>query len=77
MAAPSCSSPTGSAGKAATASSYRSYPPSGCSASTMSHRSTRGHNAGSCRATSRWAHEVTSTLASQSLTMYATSAAER
>ena len=50
---------------------------SALSMSTMSHRSTFGHSAGSCIATSRFAAEVTTMRASLSLMMYATSSGDR
>src|SRR5262249_49729019 len=74
---PSCSSAIGSVGKGATAASYGSYPLSGSSMSTMSHRSTSGQRAGSATATSRCAAELITTRAWQSLTMYAASPGER
>jgi len=50
-------------------SSYGSNGPSGSSASSMIQRSTLGHSAGSCSATSRFAFVVNTTRAVESLTM--------
>ena len=67
IGAPSCSSATGPVLWVPTASSHDSKGPAG--SPTMIQRSTLGHSAGSCWATSALAAEVTTTRDSESLTM--------
>src|ERR1700722_12354882 len=76
MGAPICSSGTWSVGCASTVSSQVSYPSTTAAASvvsTMMKRSTSGHSAGSCAATSALAVDVMTTRDRESLTTYATS----
>ena len=82
MGAPNCSSGTWSVGCEPTTSSHDS---NGASmparplpvVSTMTQRSTSGHRAGSCSATSVLAVDVTTTRDRESLMTYATSSADR
>ena len=67
IGAPSCSPSTLSVRWVPTASSHDSKGPAG--SPTMIQRSTFGQSAGSCRATSALAAEVTTTRDSESLTM--------
>src|SRR5580698_3087693 len=78
IGAPSCSPSTCALDWVPTASAHDSKGAAATPGSaTMIQRSTFGHNAGSCAAMSRLAAEVKTTRELESLTMYATSSADR
>ena len=77
MAAPSDSSATGSPGKPATAASKDSQPSGGASGPVISRRSSCGHFAAACSATSRLAAELNSSREHEFVMMYATSSGAR